>query len=303
MLTGQIVAAIMLWIANYYYPDQYIEKGFFTFLALAIIYFVFKLALEHFLAQSIKDGKTKYSVRKAISIIYVLVFFAILTQIWATSTDALFVSYGIMGAGIAIALQDLFKNFVGGLTIFLTSIYRVGDRVEIDSRFGDVIDIGMMYTTLLEIREWVDGDQATGRLSMMPNGVVLSKSIINYTKDHSFIWDEITLPLTYESDWREAAKAFENIARKETERYVADAEKQMAAIMQKYYFSARAVEPAVFVTVTDNWIALSIRYITDARHRREIKSELHQLIKAHIEASEGKIVIASESMIVAMSHQ
>ncbi len=203
-----------------------------------------------------------------------------------------------MGAGIAIALQDLFKNFVGGLTIFLTSIYRIGDRVEIDSRFGDVIDIGMMYTTLLEIREWVDGDQATGRLSMMPNGVVLSKSVINYTKDHSFIWDEITLPLTYDSDWRKAAKDFEDIARKETERYVADAEKQMAAIMQKYYFSARAVEPSVFVTVTDNWIALSVRYITDARHRREIKSGLYKLIKAYIEASDGKIVIASESLTV-----
>jgi len=295
---GQVGAAVAFWLVDYYYPDDMLEKGFLTFLSLAVIYLVFKILLEHAVVKQVRDGKMKYSIRKALSTVYIVVFIAIVIQIWAQSSEALLVSYGIMGAGIAIALQDLFKNFVGGLTILFAGVYRVGDRVEVDSRQGDVIDIGLMTTTLLEIGEWVGGDQATGRLTVVPNGAVLSKAVHNYTKDHSFIWDELSIPLTYDSDWRLARDRFMDIAKEQTAQVEMEAEKQMASIMEKYYFSKRAVEPAVFITPTDNWITLTVRYITDFRERRGLKSKLYSLLLEEIERSEGKIKIASESLIV-----
>ena len=88
--------------------------------------------------------------------------------------------------------------------IFVNGIYRVGDRIEINQKFGDVIDIGLLYTTLMETREWVAGDQATGRLSIVSNGSVLAGAVQNYTRDFSFIWDEISVPITYDSNWNEA---------------------------------------------------------------------------------------------------
>ena len=294
----QVVAAVALWLGYQYYERDYLEKGFLTFLALAAVYFVFKIALEHSIVRTIKDGRTKYSVRKATSIIYVVVFVAVVSQIWIKNTEALLVSYGIMGAGVAIALQDLFKNFVGGLILFLTGVYRVGDRVELTGRFGDVIDIGLMYTTLLEIQGWVEGDQATGRLTMVPNGVILGNAVNNYTKDHNFIWDEITIPVTYDSDWKSLVERFTKIAGEETAAFEAEAERQMAAIMEKYYFSKRAVDPAVFIKLTDNWIELSVRYITDVRLRRAVKSRLSELFLKEIEASGGRYKIASESIAI-----
>ncbi|MCJ7606280.1 MAG: mechanosensitive ion channel family protein [Thermoplasmata archaeon] len=296
VFSGQVAAAVMFWVMDYYEPNTHLENGFLTFLSLAVIYLVFKILLESILVRRIKDSKTKYSVRKALSIVYIIVFIGVLIQIWVTNTDAMFVSYGLMAAGIAIALQDFFKNFVGGLTIFLTGIYRVGDRVEVDSKSGDVIDIGLLYTTMLELREWVDGDEATGRLATVPNGVVLSKIVNNYTRDHNFIWDEITLPITYDSDWQMATQRFEEIARKETVEVAARAEVEMSSITGKYYFSKRVVEPRVYMKVTDNWISLTVRYITSIRERRASKNALYKLMLTEVQGSDGRIKFASETI-------
>jgi small-conductance mechanosensitive channel len=95
------------------------------------------------------------------------------------------------------------KNFVGGFIVLAGQPYEVGDRIEIAGESGDVIDIGVMSTTLLEIGGWVHGDQPTGRVTIIPNGRVLTQQVHNYTKDHSFIWEELTISLTYDSDWQQ----------------------------------------------------------------------------------------------------
>jgi len=160
-----------------------------------------------------KQAKMRYSFKKTISILYILVFLFALVAIWIEQTETLLISYGLIGAGIAVSLQDVFKNFAGGITIFLIGLYRVGDRVEINGKIGDVIDIGVLYTTIMEIGEWVDGNQATGRLTIIPNSNVLTNIVNNFTKDHNFIWDEISLPITYDSDWTDAHSKFLDIVK------------------------------------------------------------------------------------------
>jgi small-conductance mechanosensitive channel len=294
-LTTQVALACLAWISDFYYPNEYLEKAFLTFLALAVVYFVFRIALEQAIVRTVREAKTRYTIRKATSILYVVAFVFVVIRIWVEDSQALLVSYGLIGAGIAIALQDLFKNFVGGIIVFSTGVYRVGDRVEIESHYGDVIDIGLMYTTLLEIGEWVGGDQATGRLTVIPNGRVIASAVNNYTKDHNFIWDEITLPITYDSDWRSAVARFTAIVDKETESTTHQAERELSGIMDRYYLSKRGVEPAVYVTVTDNWIALSVRYIALARERRIVKDRIFRLLLQELDGAED-IRIASESL-------
>ena len=281
-LSAQVAACIGAFVADYYYPNAYLEMTFFTFLALAIVYFIFRIGLEEAIMRIVRDPKIRYTVRKATSILYVLVFILVVTRIWVEDSQALLVSYGLIGAGIAIALQDFFKNFVGGILIFATGIYRVGDRVEIESRYGDIIDIGLLYTTLLEIRGWVDGEQATGRLTIVPNGRVLAGTVNNYTMDHNFIWDEMSLPITYDSDWEGAVGMIMRIVTEETKAVTQQAEKEMAGIMKRYYLSRRNVEPAVYITLTDNWVNLGIRYISPVRERRVLRDRLFRLILAEI---------------------
>ena len=141
------------------------------------------MLFEEILAKRIKDSKTKYSLRKVFSVLGAGVFLAVFVGIWIVETQNILLAFGLIGAAIAFGIQDIFKNFVGGLMIFLNGLYRVGDRIELNQKFGDVIDVGVFYTTLMETREWVSGDQNTGRLTIIPNGGVLTGALQNYTRD------------------------------------------------------------------------------------------------------------------------
>jgi small-conductance mechanosensitive channel len=294
LITLVIITGIF-WFAQFQYPNTYLEKGFYTFLAVTILYFVFKSVIEETVVRNIKEAKARYSFRKTVSILYIVGILLALIRIWVEHTQTLLVSYGLIAAGIAIALQDFFKNFAGGIIIFVTGIYRVGDRIELNAKIGDVIDIGILYTTLLELREWVAGDQATGRLTILPNGLVLSGIVNNYTKDNNFIWDEIELPITYDSDWQEAAATIRRIVAAETKTMADEAEKEILKLGEKYYLTIRAVEPEIYLTLTDNWITFHIRYITDVRKRRVIRNKLGQLILEEIRKS-VKVKIASATV-------
>jgi small-conductance mechanosensitive channel len=287
--------AASLWALNSVYPNPLLHRAFITAVAVAIIHLLFKHLFEELLIGRITVSKTRYSFRKTVSILYLVVLVAVVMNIWIESTQSLLVSYGIVAAGLAIALQDLFKNFFGGIVIFVTGIYRVGDRVEIGSMMGDVIDIDILYTTLMEMGEWMSGDQATGRLTMIPNGYILSGSVNNYTKDHSFLWDEISIPITYDSDWKEAVTKILAVVRRETASVGRDAEESLTTLEEKYYLPRKVVEPAVFITLTDNWVNFDIRYVTMVRERRSTKSRLSRLILEEIEKSDD-IKLASTTI-------
>ncbi|MFH1127730.1 MAG: mechanosensitive ion channel domain-containing protein [archaeon] len=295
-----IMISVLLWFIGQDYPAAIITKTLHTFIALTIIYIIFSV-FEEITLKSIKNTKTRYSFKKATSTLDIVISLIVLMSIWVENPETLLVTYGLIAAGVAIALQDFFRNFVGGVVIFTTGIYRVGDRIEISSRYGDVIDIGILYTTMMELRGWVEGDQASGRLTIVPNGCVLSEAVNNYTKDHSFIWDEIQIPITYDSDWKKAFDSFMSIIQKETKDTTAQAEKEISKLEEKYYLHKRSIEPAIFIKLTDNWIDFSIRYVTDVRSRRFLHSKLSRLILEEISKSKD-IKIASETMEVSLSN-
>jgi small-conductance mechanosensitive channel len=295
ILLTLIALSSSLLLANFEYRDAYLEKILYTCVALTIIYFFFEVLFEEYAAKKVKDSKTRYSLRKIISILTLVVFSVVFVSIWIVETQNVLIAIGLIGAAIAFAIQDIFKNFIGGLMIFLNGIYRVGDRIEINERFGDVIDISVFYTTLMETREWVSGDQVTGRLTIVPNGLVLNSAVENYTRDFNFIWDEITIPITYDSDWKEGTTKILDIVTKETGDVTENAKKMIERIEGKYYFAKKSLEPAIFLTLTDNWITFGIRYVTEVRQRRVIHDRLSRIILSEIEKSE-KIKIASATM-------
>ena len=199
-LTLLALTAGALYIAYSYLQWEILEKTAWALGAIAAIYTVFSIGFEEFIVSRMENGKTRYTIRKAMSLLSVGISLIIVLRIFIPNPEALLVAYGLMGAGVAIALQDLFKNFAGSITLFISGAFGMGDRVEINGVHGDVVDIGLFYSTLLEIREWIDGDQATGRLLSVPNRVVLSGMIKNYTKDHPFLWDEVAVVITGNSD-------------------------------------------------------------------------------------------------------
>ena len=295
LLIVLVVASAFFWFANLQYPNVYLQRGFETFFAFAIVYFLLALVFQEAVIKRIKTSKTRYSFRKTVSVLNLVVFSFVIVTIWVENIQNLLVAYGLIGAGVAIALQDFFKNLLGAIIIFVTGIYRVGDRIEISSKYGDVIDIGLLYTTILEIKEWVAGDLPTGRLTIIPNGYVISNTINNFTKDHNFIWDEINVPITYDSDWKEAVTIIQDIVSRETKNMTDQAEKEMSKMEEERYFPKQAAEPAIFLTLTDNWITFNIRYITEVRQRRLLNNKLSQMILNEIQKSKN-IKVASTTL-------
>ncbi|NPV63363.1 MAG: mechanosensitive ion channel family protein [Methanotrichaceae archaeon] len=287
-----LFAGSFILLANRWLGEITLTRGAATVFALAAIYFVFKIIVQDRIITRIELPDRRYYLSKVAFTGYIFAIVAAIAAIWVENIQALLFGFGLVAAAFTITMQDVARNFAGGSIIYVNGIYKVGDRIEIGSKKGDVIDIGILYTTLMETNEWVSGDQHTGRLSVLPNSYVLGGTLNNYTRDFNFLWDEITVPITYESDWRQARSLILNIIRRETATAKDVAEQEIATMEKKYLLSKRSLEADIFMRLTDNWIELTARYVIPARQRRITRSRISQMILEEIEASEG-IKIAS----------
>ena len=125
-------------------------------------------------------------------------------------------------------------SLVAGLNIWVGNIFRVGDRVRIGDVVGDVMDISLLRTTVMEIGEWVKADQYTGRVVTVANREVWIHPVFNYTQHWGYLWDEITLPITYESDWQRAAEIMLAYGQTYTADLQADAEAKLSKLVDRY---------------------------------------------------------------------
>lgn len=291
-----IILTVSFWVANYYYPHDYIERGFYTFLALTGIHVAFKIVLDTQFSKKIKEKRTRYSFKKITSIMYIGSFAAALAAIWSGGTQEVTVAFGLVTAGVAFALQDLLKNLAGGVIIYLNRLYVVGDRIEINSKMGDVIDIGILYTSILEIREWVSSDAATGRITTIPNGAVIASVVNNYTKDHNYIWDEIKFLLDYKSDSKYAYEKFMKIVTEQTMPDVEKASKSIEKMGEKYYLGETNMNPVILTALTEDGVLMKIRYTVEVRMRGKVKDIISNLILDELKNTPDKIMVATKTL-------
>jgi small-conductance mechanosensitive channel len=176
----------------------------------------------------------------------------------------------------------------------------VGDRVEIGGIQGDVIDFGLIRTTLMETGSWVHADQQTGRVVTISNATALRQPVFNYTAYFPYLWDGLTIPVTFRSDWELAVR----LISEEVELFHAHIEEEVAETLElmrrSFYLPRSEAKPGVYVRFTDNWIEISVRYLVPSRERRMASSELSQAILRCVLAEPG-ITIASETMHVSLS--
>lgn len=277
----------------YYFiqPSPTLIKAIYSVVILLVAY-ILNIIVENIIKRKIKESRERYSIRKAVSTLFSIITFGAILAVWFQETTTLVLAFGLLSAGVAIALQDLLRNVAGGLIIFLTTPFRAGDRIQVENDLGDVIDIKIFYTTLMEIREWVDGDQYSGRIFQIPNSFILNKTVKNYTKDFSFIWDEITIMLTYESNYKKAQEIIKRIAHEVSEPFEEGAKNELITMREKYLINPADVEETIYTKITDNWIDLRLRYVVDPRKRRLVRHALSERILEEL-LPEKDIKIAS----------
>jgi len=275
-------------------PDTYISVIFkLTFsLITVILTAVANRVAVNMLRVRVKDPAHLHTLHMLVRNTIVLAGCIIILFIWLGVGSNFTVAMGILGAGIAFASQEVIGSFAGYLNIVTGSMFRIGDRVRIGDVVGDVLDIGMLRTTVMEIGEWVKADQYTGRIVTVANRMVFAAPVFNYTQHWRYLWDEIMIPVTYTSDWKRAGEIMLEHGREYTADFQAQAQDELQALMKAYPLHETMVEPSLYIVMTDNWIEMTLRYVVDARERRKVKGELHLELLRHFE-SKVDVTVAS----------
>ncbi len=248
-------------------------------------------AVSRLLQRRFHDSSRMHTLRMVLRNGILFVGSALILFIWiGFGNFAVFI--GILGAGIAFASQEVIGSFAGYLNIVTGNLYHIGDRVRIGDVVGDVMDITLLRTTLMEIGEWVKADQYTGRNVSVANRTVFASPVFNYTQHFHFLWDEITIPITYDSNWRRAGELMLEHGREYSSVLLAEAEAELRQMKEHYPLEETVVEPTLYVVMTDNWIEMTLRYVVEARKRRPVQAKLHRELLQHFE-DEKEITVAS----------
>ena len=216
----------------------------------------------------VRDPWSRYRWRKTLTYVFMAAGIVIVGRMWFAGVQALATFFGLLSAGLAIALKEPVSNLAGWAFIMWRRPFEVGDRVQIGAHAGDVIDLGLFQFTLNEIGAWVQADQSSGRIIHVPNGKVFTDPVANYNKGFRYIWNEVPVVVTFESDWRKAKQILGRIAVKHAEHLTAQAEQELLAASQQYLINYRKLTPIVYTNVVDFGVQLTIRYLIEPRKRR-----------------------------------
>jgi len=254
--------------------------------------------LRRFIRKKVVDADVRYKSQKAVEVFGYLFVILISISYFTGNIKDFALAVGLFTAGITITLQELILSIAGSVYIFLVKVYKPGDRIEINGIKGDVIDIDSIYTTMMEIGEWVSSDNYSGRIVKLSNAFVFRGPVYNYSRDFPFIWDEFDLPIRYGSDVELAKKIVMDIASSQLSGYVEQSLKKWQTVVDRYYIENAMVEPTLAITLTDNWLRFNLRYIVDYKKRRYTRHLLNELIRKEIEKTDGKVQLASTTLEV-----
>ncbi|MBF0217596.1 MAG: mechanosensitive ion channel family protein [Candidatus Omnitrophica bacterium] len=258
-------------------------KGIQTLLVFFIGY-PFMILVVKLINRNVKDLKPRYLLRNRVIYFTNVVILVSVLAVWVEHIGSITVFLGVVGAGIALALQELLMCTVGFFYIFLKNPYQVGDRIELGGIRGDVIDIRVLQTTLLEIGNWVDSDQSTGRIVNIPNSAVLKREHYNYNLGFEFIWNELKLLITFESDWKKAESIMLRSGIEIASVNEELVKKKIDSMTNHYLIKYGKLTPIVYLNVRSGGLELTLRYLTEARNRRSTQDALLREILAGFKA-------------------
>jgi len=255
-----------------------LQYKIFLSLVFLILIFLLRKLLRRLIDRRVKDIKRHYYWKRTVTYASTIIGVIIIGSVWIKGLQSLATFFGLVSAGVALSLRDLIANFAGWLFIIWSQPFRVGDRIEVGEFRGDVIDIRILQFTILEVGNWVGSDQSTGRIVDIPNGMVLREGIGNYTKGFEYIWNEIPVLITFESNWKKAKEILQKIAQEKAEHLSPDAKHQLRSAAKKYMIFYHYLTPIVYTDVRESGVLLTIRYMTKPRQRRSTSQAMWEAI-------------------------
>ncbi len=226
----------------------------------------------------VDDVKKQYKTRKIIKRSSFILFILLVANLWVVKFQSLATFFGLFSAGLAIALKDPITDLAGWLFIIIRKPFKISERIQIGEHKGDVIDIRLFQFTLIEIGNWVNADQSTGRVIHIPNASIFQHKLANYTTGFQYIWDEIGVLVTFESDWEKAKNTIEDITKHHTSHIVARAHEEILSASKKYMIFYKNLTPRVYTSVEESGVMLTARYLVASKQRRLIREKIWESI-------------------------
>lgn len=251
--------------------------------------------LKKSLHRYIKDHINWYKTRKATNIFGFILAVIFLAVLYSDMLGGITVVLGIASAGIAFSLKEVIASIAGWLTILVGGMFNTGDRVQLGGVSGDVIDLGVLRTTIMETGEWVNADLYSGRIVKIANSFVFTQPVYNYSTDFPFLWDEIKIPISFGSDHIFARELIQQVATKKLGDYRTETKEYWDSMVRKFFIEDATTEPMVTLTVSDKGIEFTLRYIVEYKTRRTTKDVLFTNILEEIEQNPEKVQLASSA--------
>lgn len=265
--------------------NPYITQILYSILWLIIIMVIINL-INRLLYRTIQNNERYYNTRKRIYYIFSTIYIIILLLIWARTTVNWTTYIGLVSAGLAIALKDIFSNIAGWLFLMLRRPFEVGDRICIGDHGGDVIDIRMFQFALMEVHMGGDAEQSTGRIIDVPNGFIFIYPVINYNKGFQYIWNEIDVLITFESNWRKTKSLLTDIVNKNSMHLSGEADRQVKEAARRYMIHYNNLTPIVYLTVKESGVLLTMRYLCPPKQRRSSVEKIWENVLNMVEENE-----------------
>jgi len=275
--------------------EPLVIRAILVLLGLLTIFLAVRL-IQRSVTQRVEVPHARYRIRKIIALGGYLLIVLFISLVFSDQLGHLAVAFGVIGAGVAFALQEIIASMGGWVAITLGRYYQVGDRILINGILGDVIDINSLRTTLMECGGWVGADLYNGRIVRIPNSSALGDPIYNYSADFPYLWDEITLPIKYGGDAREARTMLERVADELLDEHIQSTKKAWQSARRVFLLDDERVEPTVTLQANDNWIEFTLRYVVDYRQRRQMKDRLYTRILEEVDQLGARVEIASTTI-------
>ncbi len=281
------------------------RKLFLTLLFFAAAYLI-KRALQAISGVVFKHGrdnqKIDFWLRQAISLATTIVMLVGVLSIWFANPAQLGTAFGFVTAGLAFALQKVVTALAAYFVILRGKTFNVGDRIQMASVRGDVIALGFIQTTIMEMGEspaeqadppgmWVRARQYTGRIVTVTNDKIFEEPVYNYSREFPFIWEEMQIPVSYKDDRAKAEQIILDATTKHTVAITELSEEIVRDLEKRYFMRRSEMKPRVFWRLTDNWVEMSARFICKTYGVRELKDAISRDIIAQLD--EAGIGIAS----------
>lgn len=274
-------------------------KLIYSLLGVFLTWSVFSL-LERTLSRRIGRGGQRYRVHKMVTTSAYIIIFALITILFADRLKHAGFAAGLFGAGVVVAMQDIVSSFGGFVSIGFSNLYRVGDRIQVNEIKGDVVDISVMRTTILETGDWVSGDFYNGRIVRIPNSTVLKGLVFNYSQGFRFLWDEIKIRLKSDSDQWEAREMLLQVGKETISDYLIEAQAAWKQIAENYRVENPLLQPTVTLQASGGTLEFSLSYIVDYRQRTVVKDRLFTKIVDEVSNSNGALAWAPSSSTITL---